>query len=136
MTEPAKSDLEWVAKELFTHLSTEYRTVIAEELKLTENKNASQSDLASIIEHKLHGMDQARVCRLLVGMSLLDATFNTYSPQGASQLNAVAKRYRVNTDKIRETVTAEFADRRKKQEQRRKERAAKKQVSMRRKPAA
>lgn len=136
VTEPAKADLELVAKELFSHLSTEYRSVIAEELTLTENKSASQSDLVSIIERKLRGMEQAGVCRLLVGMSLLDSAFNTYSPQGASQLNAVAKRYRVNTEKIRETVTAEFADKRRKQEQRRKERAAKKQVSVKRKPAA
>ena len=73
---------------------------------------------------------------MLLGMSLLDATFNTYSLQGASQLNAVAKRYRVNTERLRESVTAEFADRRKKLEQRRKERAAKKQASANRRSVA
>jgi len=125
VAEPTKPDLELVAKDLFGHLSMEYRTVICEQLRLAgKDKQASQKDMAAEFETKLHAMDLAGLGRLLVGMSLLDATFNTFSTQGGMQLNAVAKRYRVNADKIREAVSAEFAGKRKKQEQRRKERAS------------
>lgn len=125
VAEPTKPNLELVAKELFGHLSTEYRTVISEQLKLAgKDKGPSQKDMVAEFETKLHAMDLAGLSRLLLGMSLLDATFNTFSTQGGTQLNAVAKRYRINTDKIREAVSAEFADKRKKQEQRQKERAS------------
>ena len=62
---------------------------------------------------------------------MLDATYNTFSAKGAERLEAVAKRYRVGTDKIREAVHAEFADKRKKQEQRRTDRGSGKQTTRR-----
>ena len=62
------------------------------------------------------------ICRLLIEMSLLDATYNSYSRDGAQRLDAVAKRYRVNVQKIAESVVAEFAARRKKRQEREKAR--------------
>jgi hypothetical protein len=60
---------------------------------------------------------------LLIEMSLLEATYNSYSRDGADRLDAVAKRYRVNVQKIAESVSAEFAARRKKRNERQKARA-------------
>lgn len=57
-------------------------------------------------------------------MALLDATYNMFSTKGAERLEAAAKRYRIGTEKIREAVHAEFAEKRKKQSQRRKDSGA------------
>jgi hypothetical protein len=46
-------------------------------------------------------------------ISLLDAAHNSFSGDGASRLEAVEKRYRVNVGKIAESVAAEFVAERK-----------------------
>ena len=43
----------------------------------------------------------------------MEATYNSYSRDGAERLNAVAKRHLVNAQKLAESVSAEFAERRK-----------------------
>ena len=122
VSEPTKADLELIAREFFGNLSHEYRAVVAEEMKpVGKGKQPSQKDADSAFEAKLRGTDQAGLSRLLLGMALLDATFNTFSSQGAERLEAVAKRYRVNTKTLRQAVHGELAEKRKKQEQRRKE---------------
>jgi hypothetical protein len=70
----------------------------------------------------LKNLDEAGYSRLLIEMSLLDATYNSYSRDGAQLLDGVAKRYRVNIQKITESVAAEFAARRKKRQEREKAR--------------
>jgi ParB family chromosome partitioning protein len=121
VSEPTKADLELVAREFFGNLSHEYRAVVAEEMKpVGKGKQPSQKDAASAFEAKLRTADQAGLNRLLLGMALLDAAFNTFSGEGAKQLEAVAKRYRVNTKTLRQAVHTELVEKLKKQEQRRK----------------
>jgi hypothetical protein len=68
----------------------------------------------------LKNLDETGYTRLLIEISLFDAAYNSYSRDGAERLEAVAKRYRVNVQKIADSVAAEFTARRKKREQRRK----------------
>ena len=125
VSEPTKADLELVAREFFGSLSHEYRAVVAEEMRpVGKGKQPSHHDVVSAFEAKLRGIDQAGLNRLLLGMALLDATFNTFSGEGAKQLEAVARRYRVNTKTLRQSVHTELAERLKKQVQRRKEPAS------------
>ncbi|HEV2201415.1 MAG TPA: ParB/RepB/Spo0J family partition protein [Bryobacteraceae bacterium] len=125
VSEPTKADLELVAREFFGNLSHEYRAVVAEEMRpVGKGKQPSHHDVASAFEAKLRGTDQAGLNRLLLGMALLDATFNTFSGEGAKQLEAVAKRYRVNTKTLRQAVHTELAEKLKKQGQRKKESGA------------
>ena len=122
VSEPTKADLELIAREFFGNLSHEYRAVVAEEMRpVGKGKQPSQKDAACAFEAKLRGTDQVGLNRLLLGMALLDATFNTFSSHGAERLEGVAKRYRVNTKTLRQAVRGELAEKLKKQEQRRKE---------------
>ena len=93
VSEPTKADMELIAREFFGNLSHEYRAVVAEEMRpVGKGKQSSQADAASAFEAKLRGSDQAGLNPLLLGMALLDATFNTISSQGAERLEAVAQR--------------------------------------------
>ena len=119
VSEPTKADLELVARGFFGNLSHEYRAVVAEEMRpVGKGKQPSHQDVVSAFEAKLRGTDQAGLNRLLLGMALLEATFNTFSGEGAKQLEAVAKRYRVNTKTLRQAVHAELAQKLKNQKQR------------------
>jgi hypothetical protein len=70
-------------------------------------------------------LDETGFSRFLVELALLDAAHSTYARDGAERLETVAKRYRVNTAKIAESVAMEFAARRKKRGERRKSAEAK-----------
>ena len=132
VSEPTKADLELIAREFFGNLSHEYRAVVAEEMKpVGKGKQPPQKDGASAFEAKLRGMDQAGLNRLLLGMALLDSTFNSFSREGAERLEAVAKRYRVNTKALHHAVHAELAAKLKKQQTRKKESGASKVQSRR-----
>jgi ParB family chromosome partitioning protein len=124
VSSPSKPDLELIANEFFGNLSQEYRTMIFQQLKLEGRDKPSTTEPVLIFESKVHTFDETALSRLLIEMALLDATYNTFSAKGAERLEAVAKRYRIGTDKIRDAVHAEFADKRKKQEQRRKNRGS------------
>jgi len=128
---PTKPDLELIANEFFGHLSQEYRTLMFQQLKLEVKDKPSAKEPVLVFESKVRTFDETALSRALIGMALLDATYNTFSAKGAERLEAVAKRYRVGTDKIREAVHAEFADKRKKQEQRRTDRGSGKQTTRR-----
>ncbi len=124
-----KSDLELIANGFFGHLSQEYRMMIFLQLKLESKDQPSPKEPLTVFESKVRTMDETALTRVLMGMALLDATYNTFSAKGAEKLEAVAKRYRIGADKIRDAVHAEFADQRKKQEQRKKDRSSRKQTT-------
>lgn len=122
VAEPTKADMELIAREFFGNLSHEYRAIVAEEMRpVGKDKQPSQKDAASAFEAKLRGTDQAGLNRLLLGMALLDATFNMFSSQGSERLEAVAKRYRVNTKTLRQAVHTKLAEKLKKLGQRKEE---------------
>lgn len=108
-----KSDLEMVAREFANRLPHEYRTILSQRYSATpiDAKKKMQPAQNSAA---LKQLDEAGYSRLLIELSLLDATYNSYSRDGAERLEAVAKRYRVNVPKIVESVVAEFTARRQK----------------------
>jgi ParB family transcriptional regulator, chromosome partitioning protein len=128
---PTKPDLELIATEFFGYLSQEHRVMVFQQLKLESKDKNSTKELVLAFESKVRTFDETALSRVLIGMALLDSTYNTFSAKGAERLEGVAKRYRVGTDKIREAVHAEFADKRKKQEQRRTDRGSGKQTTRR-----
>ena len=121
----AKADFELIAREYVNRLPHEYRTILAQRHSPTPiTAGKEQKPEPAGINGTLKNLDEAGYSRLLVEMSLLEATYNQYSRDGAERLEAVAKRYRVNVQKIAESAAAEFAVRRKQREERRKARAS------------
>jgi ParB family chromosome partitioning protein len=117
----AKADLELIAREFLNRVPQEYRTVLAQRHSPAPAKGKSSIQPVEI-GSALKNLDETRYSRLLIEMSLLDATYNSYSRDGAERLDTVAKRYRVNVLKISGSVAAEFAARRKKRQEREKAR--------------
>jgi ParB family chromosome partitioning protein len=115
----AKADLELIAREYLNRVPQEYRTVLAQRHSPLPAKGKSPKKPVEI-GSALKNLDEAGYSRLLVEMSLLDATYNSYLRDGAERLDGAAKRSRVNVHKIAESVAAEFAARRKKRNERQK----------------
>ena len=123
-----KADLELVVREYANRLPHEYRTILSQRHSTTPIK-VKQKAQSSENGGELKNLDEAGYCRLLIELSLLDATYNSYSPDGAERIEVIAKRYRVKVSKIAESVAAEFATRRKKQDERKNARATKRLAS-------
>jgi ParB family transcriptional regulator, chromosome partitioning protein len=117
-----KADLELVAREFANRLPQEYRTILSQRYSPTpiNTKVKSHAEEAGT---SLRNLDEAGYSRLLIELSLLEATYNSYSRDGAGRLETVAKRYRVNIPNIAEFVAADFAARRKKSDERKEARA-------------
>ena len=114
-----KADLELITTEFIKRLPQEYRTVLsARHSPATVKTRKSQP--ATEISLALKNLDEAGYSRLLMEVSLLDAALNVYTREGGAPLEATAKRYRVNVQKIADSVAAEFRARTKKKEERRK----------------
>ncbi len=117
MSPLTKTDLDLVAREFLHHIPQHYKTMLTKNHVNVQVKS-KQPEATSDSGTALRNLDETGYSRLLIEMSLLDATYNPYASDGAERLEAVAKRYRVNVPKIAESVAAEFAARRKKREQR------------------
>jgi hypothetical protein len=116
-----RADLEMIAREYLNRIPQECRTVLAQRHSPAPAKGKSPKQPVEI-GSALKILDEAGYSRLLVGMSLLEAAYNSYTRDGADRLDGVAKRYRINVQKIAESVAAEFAARRKKRDERQKAR--------------
>jgi len=113
----AKADLELIGREFINHLPQQYRTLLRERhAPVPAGKSKSNPPE---IEAFSGDLDEAGYSRLLIEISLLDAAYNAYSQDGAKRLEAVARRYRVNVERIAVAVAAEFSSNRKKREERR-----------------
>lgn len=113
-----KADLEFVVREYASSLSQEHRNILAQRHLHTPAKGKDQKSIE--IASTLKNLDETGYTRLLIEISLLDAAYNSYAQDSAERLETVAKRYRVNIQKIKDSVAAEFTARRKKREQRQK----------------
>jgi hypothetical protein len=56
--------------------------------------------------------DEAELCKLLLEMSLLDSAYQRSTASRDDVLMDAAKRYRVDTEKVRKAVAKEFAAKR------------------------
>jgi ParB family chromosome partitioning protein len=114
-----KPDLELLTREFANRIPQEYRKILSQRHSPTP-MNAKQKNKPAEIAATSKNLDEAGYSRLLMELALVDATYNSYSRDGAERLEAVAKRYRVNVSKIAESVAAEFAARGKKRDERKK----------------
>ena len=108
----AVADLELIAREFLGRIPHEYRTVLAQRHSPV-SANGKQAKTPIEIGSTLKNLDETGYSRLLIEAALMEATYNSYSRDGAERLNAVAKRHLVNAQKLAESVSAEFAERRK-----------------------
>jgi ParB family chromosome partitioning protein len=115
----SKADLELVIREYVNRLPQDHRTILAQRHSPPPT-NGKQAKAPAEIGNSLKNLDEAGYSRLLIEISLLDATYNAYSRDGSERLDAVAKRYRVNAGKIAESVAAEFKARLQKRSEREK----------------
>jgi hypothetical protein len=123
-----KADLDLIAREFASRLPQECRTILSRRHSPAPI-HAQQKTHPAETGPALKNLDEAGYGRFLIELALLDATYSTYSRDGAERLEAVAKRYRVNIPKITELVGAEFAARRKKRDERKQSRANRKTTS-------
>lgn len=115
----SKPDLILIATASLHRLPHEYVQSLALRHKLIGNEKSSGSPnyLRVLAEHP-KSLDETGLSRVLIEISLLEAATNTYSSTALEPLETAAKRYRVNIEKIAESVTAEFAAKQKKRDQR------------------
>jgi ParB family chromosome partitioning protein len=113
----SKPDLILIATALLERLIPEYAHSLAIRHKLvaSEDQAISANDTRLIKEH-LKTLDETGLSRFLIETSLIDSATNPYVED--ELLDAAAKRYRVNVDRIAESVAAEFAAKQKKREER------------------
>jgi hypothetical protein len=106
------ADLDPDSREFVNRLPQEYRTIPNQ--RAAETPKGERPKSSAEINTTRKNLDEVGYSRLLVEISLLDAAHNPFSRGGATRLETVAKRYRVNVEKIAESVGAEFAPKRKK----------------------
>lgn len=107
-----KSDIAMVADEFIRRLPQEDR------IRLSQRhtpETAKGKKLPAPVEPKTltKDLDETGYSRLLIELALLESATNPYSRDGMARLKSIAKRYRINADKIAESVAAEFETRRK-----------------------
>jgi len=113
----SKADLELVAREFINRLPQEYRAILSQRhspIPINGKERKGESEIGTTLKN----LDEAGYSRLLVELALLDAAHNAYAREAAERLEAVAKRHRVNAQRIAESVAADFAARRKKRDDR------------------
>lgn len=116
-----KADLEMIALEMLGHLPQEYRISLVQRHKLeVKESQFSTKDFQGAFEAKVKTLDEAGLSRFLIETALLESAYSVYGSRASDRLQAAAKRYRINTERIAEDVAGEFAAKRKKQEQKRK----------------
>ena len=113
-------DLLLIATTLLSRLPHEYVQSLAVRHKLSGGEKSSGSpNYSRLIADHLKSLNETGLSRFLIEISLLEAATNTYTRTAVEPLEAAAKRYRVNADKIGESVAAEFTAKQKKGDQRR-----------------
>jgi hypothetical protein len=113
----SKPDLILVATALLERLIPEYAHSLAirHNLIASEEQARSANDTQLLKQH-LKTLEETSLSRFLIEVSLIDSATNPYVED--ELLDAAAKRYRINAEKIAESVAAEYAAKQKKREQR------------------
>jgi ParB family transcriptional regulator, chromosome partitioning protein len=113
VSEPLKKgDLLTVASYLIGQLTHSQVPLLAKRHKI-EDKNNSHSP-HELLAKRVSTFDEAALCRILLEISLLDSAYQRASTFDDA-LVTTARRYRVDVEKLRDKVAAEFAVKRTKQ---------------------
>src|SRR5207244_8961134 len=113
VSEPLKkADLLIVAYYLIGHLPHSQVPILAKRHKIENDKKSNSPQ--ELLAKRVTTYDEAALCRILLEISLLDSA---YQRAGTSDdaLVTTARRYRVDVEKLRDKVAAEFVAKRTKQ---------------------
>jgi hypothetical protein len=99
-----------VAHYLIGHLSYSQVPALAKRHKV-EAKKDSESAQELLAKH-VSTYAEAELCKLVLEVSLLDSAYQRSTTSRNDILMDVAKRYRVDTEKLQKTVEKEFAAKR------------------------
>ena len=105
-----KADLLVVAHYLIGHLSYSQVPALAKRHKVETKKDSAP--VQELLAKQVSTYDESEVCKLLLEISLLDSAYQRCATTRDDVLMDVAKRYRVDADKLQKSVTAELAAKR------------------------
>jgi len=105
-----KADLLAVAHYLISRLSYNQILAVAKRHKVEVKKDSDSAQ--ELLAKQVENYDESELCKLLLEISLLDSAYQRSSAGRVDVLMDVAKRYRVDTEKVRNAVAQEIADKR------------------------
>jgi hypothetical protein len=94
------------------HLSYSQVPALAKRHKVEAKKDSASAQ--ELLAKQVGTYDEPELCKLLLGISLLDSAYQRPTANRDDVLMDAAKRYRVDTEKLQKTVAKEFADQREK----------------------
>ena len=107
-----KADLLAVAEYLIGHLSYSQVPTLAKRHKVEAKKDSASAQ--ELLAKQVSKYDDAELCKLLLEISLLDSAYQRSTASSDDVLMDVAKRYRVDTEKLQKAVALELATKREK----------------------
>ena len=105
-----KADLLTVAHYLISRLSYNQIPAVAKRHKIEVKKDSDSGQ--ELLAKQVGNYDETELCRVLLEISLLDSAYRRSATDGEDTLLSVAKRYRVDVEKLQKAVAVEFAAKR------------------------
>jgi ParB family transcriptional regulator, chromosome partitioning protein len=105
-----KADLLAVAHYLIGHLSYSQVPALAKRHKVEAKKDSASAQ--ELLAKQVGTYDESELCKLLLEISLLDSAYQRSTASRDDVLMDVAKRYRVDAEKLQKSVSAELAAKR------------------------
>ncbi len=102
-----KADLLTVAHYLIGHLSYSQVPTVAKRHKVEAKKDSGSAQ--ELLAKQVSTYDESELCKLLLEISLLDSAYQRSSAGRSDVLLDVARRYRVDTERLQKAVAKEFA---------------------------
>ena len=102
-----KADLLTVAHYLISRLSYNQIPAVAKRHKVEVKKDSDSGQ--ELLAKQVGNYDESELCRVLLEITLLDSAYRRSATDGEDTLLGVAKRYRVDVEKLQKAVAAEFA---------------------------
>jgi ParB family chromosome partitioning protein len=105
-----KADLLAIGHYLIGHLSYSQVPALAKRHKVEAKKDSASAQ--ELLAKQVSTYDEAELCKLLLEISLLDSAYQRSTASRDDVLMEAAKRYRVDAEKLEETVAEELAAKR------------------------
>jgi ParB family transcriptional regulator, chromosome partitioning protein len=105
-----KADLLAVAHYLIGRLSYNQIPALAKRHKVEVKKNSDSGQ--ELLAKQVGNYDESELCKVLLEITLLDSAYRRTSTDGEDTLLSVAKRYRIDVEKLQKAVATNFAAKR------------------------
>lgn len=102
-----KADMLAVVHYLIGHLSYSQVPALAKRHKVEAKKDSTTAQ--ELLTKQVRTYDETEICKLLLEISLLDSAYQRSTASRDDVLMDAAKRYRVDTEKVRKVVEKDFA---------------------------